>query len=159
MTNIHVHIFWQTFSCYILYTYTHFFLEGFFCYLLTNTYVLKNTFTLPIQTLCKALHAIYTYYARHFYAIYIYSYFARHFIQHFARHFIQHFARPFIQHFARHFMLHIYIHTYYRRVFSCYLSARHSSWGNKLWILVKKTPQTYSNTHASFTFKIGNLDS
>jgi len=65
--------------------------------------------------------------------------------KHFVRHFMLYifilckaFSYYIYSYFARYFIQHIYIHTYYRRVFSCYLSARHSSWDSKLWILVKK---------------------
>ena len=112
-TPIHVHIFLTNlFMLHPIYIHTFF---GRLLFLHTHKYTyLKNTSTLPIQTLCKALHAIFIHIMQGIFMLYIYSYFARHFI------------------------LHIYIYTYYRRAFSCYLSARHSSWGSKLWILVKK---------------------
>ena len=103
------HFLTNLFMLHPIYIHT-FFLEGFFCYLLTNTHILKNTFTLPIQHFVRHF-MLYIFILCKAFSCYIYSYFARHFIQHFARHFIQHFARHF-------HAIYIHIYTYRWKVFS-----------------------------------------
>ena len=98
-------------------TYMHI-LKGSLCYLLTNIHILKGIFfaihiqhfarhfMLYIFIFCKAFHAIYIYILQGI-SCYIYSTFCK------AFHAIY---------------LHIYI---LLKGFSCYLGARHSSWGRK----------------------------
>ena len=90
----------KPFQCYILYIYTHF-LEGFFCYLLTNTHILKNTFTLPIQ-----------HFVRHF-MLYIFIFMQGIFMLFiFCKAFYSTFCKAFYSTFCKAFPCYIYLHIY-----------------------------------------------
>ena len=86
--------------------------------------------------------------------------------KHFVRHFMlyifilcKEFSCYIYSYFARHFHA-TYLHTYILSKGFFMLSKRKAFlMGQQALNSSQKTPQTYSNTHAPFTFKTGNLDS